>query len=102
MAIPISKAIEKMLKKMNIETTVRQWEVVSLWDDIVGETIAKHTRADKISFGKLYVSVDSPAWRNELMFQKNDCSEQSIKIVLKYCLAALVLRDGYFLSSYSK
>jgi len=70
MAIPIGKAIDKMLRKIKIETTVRQWEVVSLWSDIVGETIAKHTRAEKISFGKLYVSVDSSAWRNELMFQK--------------------------------
>lgn len=92
MAIPISKAIEKMLKKMNIETTVRQWEVVSWWDDIVGETIAKHTRADKISFGKLYVSVDSPVWRNELMFQKNDLLKKVNSRLKRTKIKEIVLR----------
>jgi len=92
MAIPISKAIEKMLKKMKIETTVRQWEVVSMWDDIVGETIAKHTRADKISFGKLYVSVDSSVWRNELMFQRNDLLKKVNSRLNKTKIKEIVLR----------
>ncbi|HCK99003.1 MAG TPA: hypothetical protein DHW42_02695 [Candidatus Marinimicrobia bacterium] len=92
MAIPISKAIEKMLRKMNIETTVRQWEVVALWDDIVGENIAKHTRADKISFGKLYVSVDTPVWRNELMFQKNDLLKKVNSRLYKTKIKEIVLR----------
>jgi predicted nucleic acid-binding Zn ribbon protein len=92
MTIPIGKAIDKMLRKIKIETTVRQWEVVSLWGDIVGETIAKHTRAEKISFGKLYVSVDSPAWRNELMFQKKDLLKKVNCCLKRAKIKEIVLR----------
>ena len=72
MAIPIGKAIDKKIKKMKIAIPIRQWEAVSQWENIVGETIANHTRAEKVLYGKLFISVDSPTWRNELMFQKNE------------------------------
>ncbi|MGC9363004.1 MAG: DUF721 domain-containing protein [Fidelibacterota bacterium] len=72
MAIPIGKAIDKMLAKLQIDKSVRLWQAVSLWEEVVGETIANHTRAEKVQFGKLYVSVDSPTWRNELIFQKKE------------------------------
>ena len=57
---------------MKIAIPIRQWEAVSQWENIVGETIANHTRAEKVLYGKLFISVDSPTWRNELMFQKNE------------------------------
>jgi len=72
MAITLGKAIDKMLKRMKITTPVRQWEAVSLWENVVGETIANHTRAEKVMYGKLYISVDSPTWRNELVFHKDE------------------------------
>lgn len=76
MTIQIGKAIDKMLEKLNIATPVRQWEAVALWDEIVGDTIAHHTRAEKVQYGKLYVSVDSPTWRNELIFHKSELLEK--------------------------
>ena len=76
MAVTIGKALDKMLKKMKIAKTVHQWEAVTLWQSTVGKTIANHTRAEKVAFGKLYISVDSPSWRNELLFHKNELLEK--------------------------
>lgn len=68
----INKIFEHLIKKYGIETSVRQNEALFLWPEVVGENIAKHTKAEKISYGKLIVKVDSPVWRNELVFQKSE------------------------------
>ncbi len=76
MAISLGNALEKMLRKMKIVTPVRQWEAVTMWESTVGETIANHTKAEKVAYGKLYILVDSPSWRNELLFHKNELLEK--------------------------
>jgi predicted nucleic acid-binding Zn ribbon protein len=38
---------------------------------MVGPEIAGHTRVLKIDAGRLFVSVDSPVWRQELMYQRD-------------------------------
>lgn len=92
MAISIEKAIDKMLSKMRITKPVRQWEAVFLWETIVGETIANHTRADKVQYGKLYISVDSPGWRNELMFHKKELLEKLNRKLKDAKIKEIVLR----------
>jgi len=72
MSVSINTALEKMLKQIKISNIVHQWQAVTRWDAIVGEPIAKHAKAVKVAYGKLYVAVDSPAWRNELLFQKQE------------------------------
>lgn len=67
----IDKIFDKLIKKYGIENQVRQHEAIFLWNKVVGANIASHTMAEKISYGKLIVKVDSPVWRNELIFQKS-------------------------------
>lgn len=40
--------------------------VVAAWNDICGEVVSNHTRGVAFRDGELVVSVDSPAWANEL------------------------------------
>jgi len=40
--------------------------VVAAWNDICGDVVANHTRGVAFRDGELIVSVDSPAWANEL------------------------------------
>jgi len=68
----ITNVFEKLIKKYGLEAQVRQHEALFLWEKVVGENIAKHSRTEKISYGKLIVKVDSPVWRSELLFQKAD------------------------------
>ena len=46
------------------------------WAEIVGEQIAGHTQPDQIRFHKLYLSVDSPPWMQELSFLKSTLLEK--------------------------
>jgi predicted nucleic acid-binding Zn ribbon protein len=70
MVTTLGNAIDKMLKKYGIEKSVRQGQALFLWGEIVGEKIAKHTNPEKVAYGKLYIKVDSPVWRSELMYTK--------------------------------
>lgn len=72
----LGSAIAKMLKLYQIEKPVRQNETFFIWNDVVGEVIAKHAAPEKIAYSKLFVKVDSPAWRNELNFRKAEILKQ--------------------------
>ncbi len=45
---------------------------LKVWQNVVGETIAKMTEVEKFVKGILYVRVLSPSWRNELSFRKKN------------------------------
>ena len=76
MTVMIGQAVRKLLRKFAIEKPVQQHEILFQWKAIVGETIAQHTQPEDIKFDKLYIRVDSPVWRNELIFQKGQLLEK--------------------------
>jgi len=43
-----------------------------LWDEVVSDTIKKHTKPIKIQRKIIYVSVDNSVWANELNYLKED------------------------------
>ncbi|MBI5868771.1 MAG: DUF721 domain-containing protein [candidate division Zixibacteria bacterium] len=68
---PIASIIGRQLASLGIAKKVKQASVEHLWPDLVGPEIAGHTRVLKIDAGRLFVVVDSPVWRQELLFQKD-------------------------------
>ncbi len=72
MTVTIGNAVEKLLKKFQIEKPVKQRQALFIWDEIVGEAIARHTQAEDVKYDKLFIKVDSPVWRNELIFRRED------------------------------
>ena len=72
MSITLGKALEKMVKKLGVEKAVQQGQALVAWNEIVGRKISIHTTPEKVSYGKLYIKVDSPVWRSELSFRKEE------------------------------
>ena len=72
MSLPksIGQALMEAFRNFEIEKPIEQHRALYLWDDIVGDQIARVTTPQKIEKNVLFVSVDSPVWRNELMFLK--------------------------------
>ena len=66
----IGLAIEKLLRKTGLEKGVAQQNALFVWKEIVGERVAENTTAEKIDHGILMVRTTTPAWRQELQFQK--------------------------------
>jgi predicted nucleic acid-binding Zn ribbon protein len=46
------------------------------WDAIVGPTLGRHARPQRLRRGVLSVAVDSPEWMQELQFLKHDIRER--------------------------
>jgi predicted nucleic acid-binding Zn ribbon protein len=65
-------AIDLMLKKFGIENAVSQNKAINIWNEIVGEKVAKNTEPESVEHGVIIVKVSSPTWRQELYFQKEE------------------------------
>jgi predicted nucleic acid-binding Zn ribbon protein len=50
--------------------------VWSHWEAIVGPTIARHARPERLRRGVLVVAVDGPEWMQELQFLKHELRER--------------------------
>jgi len=67
---PISAIIGRQLAGLGLTRKIKQASVEHLWPALMGPEIAGHTKVVKIDAGLLFVSVDSPVWRQELHYQK--------------------------------
>lgn len=85
-------AIDLMLKKFGIENAVSQNKAINIWNEIVGEKVAKNTEPERVEHGVIIVKVSSPTWRQELYFQKNEIIKK-----LNYKIGKNVIRDIRFI-----
>ncbi|MFC1786377.1 DciA family protein [Candidatus Neomarinimicrobiota bacterium] len=65
-------AIDSMLRKFGIDNAIAQNNALNIWNEIVGETVAKNTEPDRVEHGVIIIKVSSPTWRQELYFQKKE------------------------------
>lgn len=70
--VSIKQALENVLKDYNIKGDVDAYKIFHLWDDIVGEKTARHTKPVRIGNNILYVEVDDPLWLTQLRYMKID------------------------------
>lgn len=69
---PIGEALEQLIEELGIARTLKQYDVLTLWDSIVGEQIARVTQAQRIEKGVLFVHVFSAPWRAELTLKRRE------------------------------
>ena len=68
----LKKAITSFLIKNDLEKGVQQNKAILIWEQTVGKKIAKKTDPETVEFGVLTVKTESPAWRQELVFKKQE------------------------------
>lgn len=68
--VPVGEALRKLTSALGIAARLSEYDVITGWDRIVGEQIARVTTAERIEHGVLYVAVRSAAWRNELSMRR--------------------------------
>jgi len=66
----LSESLNQMIKEFHLEKTFQQSRVLEIWPEVVGEQLSSKTKPVSIEHGKLIVRVESPAWRNEIQFHK--------------------------------
>ena len=68
--------VEGILEKHGVRQQVRRMKVLELWGEIVGDDLAKVTRAKGVEDRTLFVEVRSSAWLMELNMMKRDFLER--------------------------
>ncbi|MCK4307041.1 DUF721 domain-containing protein [candidate division WOR-3 bacterium] len=64
------------LKKFGLKKGIDQHKALIIWNKVVGEEIASHTKPGWINYGILWVIVDDPIWHQELGFLKPQIIER--------------------------
>jgi predicted nucleic acid-binding Zn ribbon protein len=68
----IGAAIKEWLKANGFDQKVQEHSVPGYWEEVVGESFARHARVEKVENGRLFVSVESAAWRTEIMLRREE------------------------------
>lgn len=72
----IAQAIREATAALGIDATLRRYAVITGWNDVVGEQIARVTKPLRLDNGVLYVSVKTAPWRAELSLQRKEIIEK--------------------------
>ena len=59
-----------LLKRLGVRDGDKQMEVYRLWNEVVGESVARNTQPVRFSKGILTVTVSSAAWLHNLSMMK--------------------------------
>lgn len=71
----LGDVLATLIQDLGFEKKLSEQSVIAQWPQVVGDKIAKHTRAVTCEGGKLFVEVDSAAWRHELLYMKGQILE---------------------------
>ena len=85
------QVMEKLKKSSRFSKKFEEAQVLSQWDSLVGDPIAKHTKVLRVRDAVLWVKVDHPLWRSELHYQKHAILQN-----LNRASHAIVFEDIHF------
>ena len=71
----LGEAIREMLENYNLQDKLIEADLISVWGELVGPMIQRHTTEVRINKKKLYVKIDSPAVKNELLYLRSQIIE---------------------------
>jgi hypothetical protein len=66
----VAQTIKTMLKKQGLWPEAMRWAALGVWAEAVGERVAARAKPTGVSAQSLLVTVESPAWRQELSLLK--------------------------------
>ncbi len=72
----LGNALTALMQSLGIEKQVEQYKIFDVWNDIVGEQVAKVAQPERVHNGVLIVTVSNAPWRNELTFRKREILEK--------------------------
>jgi hypothetical protein len=67
----ISEVVSELLKKFNIDHKIKEIRLINSWEEVLGKNVARVTTKIFIKNRILFVYLQSPVVRNELMMLKS-------------------------------
>ena len=72
----IGNALKNFINKSNIKNGIRSVQIEEVWQQIMGNTIAKYTDNIQIINSTLFVTTSVGPLKNELLYQKEKIMER--------------------------
>lgn len=72
----VDSVLAGLLEQYGLEKQIERMGVIEIWPDIVGEQLARVTRARAVDEGALIVEVRSSSWLMELNMMKREILER--------------------------
>ena len=88
----MAEAIRAFLKESKLEKPLKERQLVSSWESLLGKSIARATREIYIKDGKLYVSLTSSVIRNELYMLQDEIIRKLNEAAGEELLKGMVLK----------
>ncbi|MFQ6041639.1 MAG: DUF721 domain-containing protein [Candidatus Poribacteria bacterium] len=64
--LEIGQILERLFRKLGYDKKVREQQAMFLWDEIVGEHVARNSQPTQIDNGRMSVVVSDSVWLTEL------------------------------------
>ena len=90
----LGSILSRALRRVGLETKVKEQRVLLLWDEVVGEEISNRTKAVDFKNSRVFVEVRSATWRNELLFLKPAIIDRLNKAVGKSVVEDIIFLGG--------
>jgi predicted nucleic acid-binding Zn ribbon protein len=69
---PLSEVLREYIRENRIERKLKEVDVVTSWEKLLGKTIAGYTRNISITNKILYVEISSSVVKNELIMMREE------------------------------
>jgi predicted nucleic acid-binding Zn ribbon protein len=73
---PVGAPLKHLLEKLGLSRTLKGWEALDLWQEVVGEAAAARSRAVAFEAGRLIVEVDGAAWCSQLFILRREIRDR--------------------------
>lgn len=70
--ICLNDEIEDFMRHLGLSDKMQEIKIISIWEKCVGENISRNSKPVMLKKHKLYISVESSVWRQELFQNKNN------------------------------
>ncbi|MEO8447543.1 MAG: DUF721 domain-containing protein [bacterium] len=87
----LKSEMDSFMNYIGLDLRMQELEILNVWNECVGDAIAKFSTPVEIRRNKLFVSVENAAWRYELSLKKNEIIEK-----LNLNLKKKIIRDIIF------
>ncbi|HEY1371814.1 MAG TPA: DUF721 domain-containing protein [Candidatus Binatia bacterium] len=72
----LGQVLEKSLKRIDPSGRLAEYGVWPIWNDLVGDIIARNAQPEKIRNGTLFVKVSSHVWMQQLQYMKDTITDK--------------------------
>jgi hypothetical protein len=90
--LSLQEAMQQFLQKSKLKSGIQAAQIESVWEKLMGITIAKYTNSIKIVGHTLFITSEVAPLKSELMYQKDTIMERINEELGEKLITEVVIR----------